>query len=803
MSALTSQKGRPRQWIRKVLRVLLVFTVLALLGGGVLYGWLYKNILSTLPTDLSGLRDFRPITSVIVYAADGSQVDEFYLERRIWVPLDELPEHVWQAFLQAEDRRFFKHEGVDLLGIARAVVVNLRAGEVQQGGSTLTQQLVKNLLVGNEVSYRRKIREAVLSWRLENELSKQEILELYLNFVPLGSGNYGVEAASRDYFGVSARNLDVGQAALLAGLVPAPSRYSPRSNARIARDRRELVLERMVRSGLVSPEVAELARKAPVLIDREGMEEDRPALSYVTEVRRQIRALFGDEVPFALGLRVQTALDLELQRVATEAVREAVDAHLARVGPLGPRRNLSPAEQAAFLQQAPGFSHDPETGDLLPPAPGQCFEALASEGDLARLTAGPWSFSIDPAGRRTPVLVADPEEDPEPLDEVVAAGDVLSVCLKEESQVVLDRRPWAEGAAVVIENATGRVLALVGGYNESLEGFVRATQARRQPGSSFKPYLYAAALQRGYTQLDRVLDAPLALPAGGGRWWRPGNYDGTYEGMVTLRKALAKSLNTVAVRLIVETGASEVARLAADMGVRTPLRADLAMALGASEVTPMDQAIGFSTIARDGVTMEPVYINALHDAEDRLLARAGQSVSVEGYGVRTLPGGPGQRALPAGVAYELKDMLREVVREGTARRARRTDLDRAGKTGTTNGFQDAWFCGFTPNYTVIVWVGTDGTRTLGDKETGARTALPAWITIVDALGEPPGTLFTPPPEVALVPLDGDWVAVPRGSIPERVLRVPELGRAPLPSFGGRARARGAQSPSVLTFSAPE
>lgn len=767
---------------RRLARWLLALAVVAAVIGAAGYVWLDRTILQSLPTDLSDVREMRAPSSVTVFAADGSQVDEFYLERRVWVPIDELPRYVWMAFVQAEDRRFFAHKGVDLLGIARAMVVNLQAGEVQQGGSTLTQQLVKNMLVGKEKSYRRKIREAVLAWRLENELSKMEILELYLNFVPLGSGNYGVEAAARDYFGLSARNLDVGQAALLAGLVPAPSRYSPRANPEIAAERRALVLDGMVRDKVIRREVAEGAKDGPVLVDREDRPEDRPALGYITEVRRQIRGMLGDEIPYTLGLRVDTPLDLKLQEVATRAVREAVEAHRLRAGPLGAVRRLPPERWDAFLARGAGLSLDLETGVPLAPDPDQCFEALVGEGaDLGQLLAGPFVFALAEADRSTRVQTGVEDEGPQPLEEVVQAGDVLQVCAREAGSVALDPRPWAEGAAVVVENATGRVVALVGGYRESLEGFVRATQARRQPGSSFKPYLYMAALLHGRTQLDAVLDAPVALPAGGGRWWRPSNYDGKYEGALPLRRALAKSLNTVAVRLILETGAGEVTRVAAEMGVGTPLRSDLTIALGSSELTPMDQAMGYSTIARDGVRMDPVYIDALL-TEGRPLAKAGEPVVIDGWRAARLPGGPGVRALPAGEAYELKDMLTEVVRAGTAKKALRPDRDRAGKTGTTNGFQDAWFCGFTPNYTIVVWVGTDGTRALGDSETGGRTALPAWITIADALNEE-GARFQPPPEVALVPLGGQWVAVPRGKIPASALSVPTLGDAPLPAFG--------------------
>ena len=782
------QRSRLRRFFRALSRVIAVLLVLGLIAAGLGYRWLDQTVLANLPTDLSSLRDFRPLTAVRVFARDGSQVDEFYLERRVWVPIDELPEHVWRAFLVAEDRRFFEHEGVDFLGIGRAILVNLAAGQVEQGGSTLTQQLVKNLLVGKEKSYRRKLREAVLAWRLERSLSKREILELYLNYVPLGSGNYGVEAAARDYFGVSARNLDPGQAALLAGLVPAPSRYSPRANPALARERRRIVLDGMVTDGLIRRELLPLFNDAPVLNWREGVVEDRPALAYVTEVRREVRRALGSELPFSLGLQVHTALDLEVQRVAEDAVRTALEEHLARQGVRGPTRRIEPDERDAWLQSAPGFAVDAKTGFPLPPTVGMCFEALVPDDrDLHKLQAADLTFDLNLNDFATLVASDEPETPPRPLSEVVLAGDLLRVCVAEGGGVELAARPWAEGAAVVMENSTGRIVALVGGYQDSLEGFVRATQARRQPGSSFKPYVYAAALLHGHTQLDTVLDGPISMPAGGGKSWSPHNYEDSFAGPVLLRRALAKSLNTVAVRLILETGAAEVARVAAAMGVRTPIRTDLTIALGSSEVTPMDQALGYSTIARGGLTADPVFIDGLADAEGAPLGQAGGEVLVDGHVRAELPGGPGTRALPAGVAYELLDMLRGAVQSGTARKAKVDGLDRAGKTGTTNGYQDAWFCGLTPRYTVVVWVGTDGTRPLGETETGARTALPAWMQIVDALNEPVGSRFAVPAEAVFVPLDREWVALPRGSVPSGALSVARATDAPLPAFGARVR----------------
>ncbi|MCB9761615.1 MAG: PBP1A family penicillin-binding protein [Alphaproteobacteria bacterium] len=777
------RSSKLRRILRALARATALVTLAALVAGVLGFLWLDRNILSTLPEDLSSWRGWRPPTTCKVYAADGSLVDEFWIERRTWVPLDELPEHAWQAFLAAEDRRFFEHQGVDPLGILRAMVVNLQAGGVRQGGSTLTQQLVKNLMVGDARSYERKLREAVLAYRLERELSKHQILELFINFVFLGSGNYGLEAASQDYFGVSARDIDPGQAAMLAGLIPAPSLYNPRNDPLRAAERRAIVLRAMVAAGSLPEADVEGYLDDPVLTPgRPRVDPGRDA-SYPTLVRRELRRLLPGLVAFEQGIQLRTALEPAIQAEAEAAVREALRALVERQGRQGATRRLPPDQRDAFLRRAPRLRRSPQ-GEPLAPGVGECFEAIVPEPvDLERLGAGPFTFALREADRVAPVRDPEGEAGPAPLRTRIRPGDVLDVCLEASGQVALSEAPWAQGAAVVLENRTGRILAVVGGQEVALEGFVRAAQAERQPGSSFKPYVYAAALLSGRSSLDTVLDAPISLPAGGGKSWSPQNYGGGYAGALPMRSALARSLNTVAVRLAMEVGPAEVVRLARAMGVRTRIREDLTIALGSSEVTPLDQALGYATIARMGQPVDPVFIDAVVGRDGQVLARAGEPLVLGPKATVVLPGGPLPRALPAGVAYELADMMREVVRAGTARRAWDPDYDRAGKTGTTNGFQDAWFVGFTPRYTVAVWVGTDGTSALGSSETGGRTALPAWLRIVQALDQPAGERFMMPAEATLVRVNGQWMGFGRGRVPASALRAPVTPRGtPLPDF---------------------
>ncbi len=767
--------------------------ILAIPTGWYGYSWLDSEILSTLPQTFDKDAVFHFPCSVQVFAADHSRVDQFYLERRVWVPIDQLPPVVWQAFVASEDRRFFEHEGVDPIGIARALVVNLRGGGTRQGGSTITQQLVKNLLVGKEKSYRRKIKEAVLAYRLERELGKMQLLELYVNYIALGNGNYGVEAAAQDYFGISARELNAGQAAMLAGLVPAPSKYSPRHDPGLAAQRREQVLRLMVAQGFINAVDASQFLQDPVIEPR-VTNEPGPNTSYLTETRREVRRLFGQDLPFVEGLQVHTALDPVVQRVAEASVREALADLETRQGARGPVRNIPAAGREAFLKRGDRLQIDAQTGQFRPPRPGECFLGLWDSQGAGQLRAGPYTFTLgstdlDKKVRQAPTLDehgAQHARAPAALRAVLKDGDVLDVCATDEGtagQVQLRNRPWAEAAAVVLENATGNVVAEVGGYDVGLEGFVRATQAKRQPGSSFKPFVYAAAILHGHRQTDTILDGPFSIPGTNGRMWSPQNYDGKYHGLIPIRSAMALSLNTVAVRLGLEAGIDNVVSLANALGVRTPLRHDLTVALGSSEVTPMDLATAYSSFAREGVHIDPVYITRIEDRSGFELGTAGSTVRFPDQ-TFTLPGGQGNRVMPQADAYVVVDMMRNVFKNGTAKKGQRPGMDFAGKTGTTSNFVDAWFVGYSPRYTVAVWVGTDGTTSIGDKETGGKSALPAWSRIMEALPNVPGERFPVPDGVVLAPWSGspDWLGYVRGTVPADVLPVVAVSQ-PLPPFG--------------------
>jgi len=777
-----------RSWVRPLLaRLVVLATVSAVLGGiGLLI--LVDRVGQDLPRDLSAVREYRPPSTCRIYARDGTLVDEFYLQRRIVVPLAALPSHVTWAFLAAEDLRFYRHGPVDMLGIGRALLENLRGGEVKQGGSSISQQVVKNLFLTPERSYKRKLREAILAWRLERELTKDQILELYLNLIYLGGGNYGVEAAARGYFGKSAAELDLAEVAMIAGLIPAPSRYSPYRAWELAKDRQRLVLRRMMDGGFVDTGTAQSAMEEPLkLRDRDSL-TDRQAGSYADHVRQLVRRWFGDRFIFDEGLQVYSALDVPLQRKAEESLRAGLQAHRKRQGPQPPGRALTEEDAARFLDQADGLPRDPRTGAPLPPVAGTCMTALIVPAYGApQLAAGPYRFRLKKEDAQSTVRAGPGSDDPRrTYFDLLQVRRSVPVCVDEvkddaapgdgepDGVVSIDPKPWSEGAFVGLEPQSGRVRALVGGYDQSLEGFNHATQGRRQPGSSFKPFIYAAGMLRGHHQGTGVVDAPIAI---GG--WRPGNYGGKYGGSTTWRTALAKSYNAAAIRIGLEAGSEAVVAVARALGVASPLRSDVTLLLGSSEVTPIEMTAAYAGFAAGGRRVDPVFIERVTDNRGKVLAVAGQPLlhaGPGGEGRTLLPGGPGASAIPEHVAYEVLDMMREVVRAGTGKRAELPDRPVVGKTGTNSDYRDAWFVGVTPELAGGVWIGTDSTWSLGKDETGGKGCAPIFHDVV-ALWPPQGRPFPVPDSVWLVPGDlpsgrpsatappGDLLAWARSDLP--------------------------------------
>ncbi len=576
-----------------------------------------------LPSRLDLKSAYRPAVVSTVYDVRGQPIGEFYHQRRIVVPLDRMPPHVIQALLAAEDSRFFAHGGVDVFAIMRAVFSNLRRRAVREGASTITQQLVRGFFLTPERTLGRKIREAILAYRVEENHTKEEILYLYLNQVYFGHGNYGIEAASRDYFGKGVDQLSLAEAALLAGLPRSPSRNSPYRDFFAATERQRYVLRRMLQEKFINEAAYQEALQTPVRLSPAPALNSQIAPYFVEYVRRVIGDRYGFDPLLQGGLQIYTTLDGDVQLAAQKALREGLNEIRLRV------RKKS----------------------------------------------------------RTP-----------PRD---AQGEV-------------------EGALLAMDPRTGMVRALVGGYDFYQSQFNRALQAKRQPGSAFKPIIYSAALEAGYSELSIVPDAPLVFRMAPGKFWRPQNYDNRFVGPVTLRSALAHSLNSVAVRLAQRVGLERVIQQARKLGIESPLEKNLSLALGSASVSLLEMVRAFGVFAGGGNLAEPLFILKVTDRYGNVLEES-EPMS--------------KAVLSPEIAYVLTDMLKNVVQSGTARAAAKLGPNVAGKTGTTSDFRDGWFIGYTPEFIAGVWVGYDDHRPLGDKETGANTALPIWLNFMTAAGQ--------------------------------------------------------------------
>lgn len=706
------QRRRRARWLGAILYGLLLAGVLGGVGVGL---YVYYFHLQDLP-DISSIKEYRPPVVTRIYARDGRQMGEFYAERRIEVPYSRLPRHLILAFVAAEDARFFEHPGVDIFGIIRAFFRNLEAGEIVQGGSTITQQLVKRILLTSEKSFGRKIKEAVLAYRIDNYLSKEEILELYLNQIFLGHGAYGVEAAAQEYFSKHVEDLTLAEAALLAGIPKAPSRYSPYMNPRHAKERQAYVLRRMAEVGFISQAEAQAALRQEIKLkpQRPGWIKE---CGYFTEhVRGLLEERFGRDRVLNLGLRVYTTADVDLHRIGQQAIREGIDGLVRRNGYRGPLRHVQGKERLAYQQRLERYYQK------YPPRKGQLANALVTH--LDRKT-GQVHLKL---GNYAAVLVRQEGRSP---DTGFRPGDVVAVRLLEEDKArklwraAAEPAPLVQAALLSMELETGKVRTLLGGKDFTDSTFNRATQARRQPGSAFKPIIYAAAVERGYGPNSIVLDEPLSLPGGrAGQAWSPQNYDHTFSGPITLATALAKSRNVPAVRMMMSLGVNATLEMARNLGITSPIYPNYASALGASEVTLLELTRAYSVFPNRGALVEPLFIERIEDRDGRVLYE----------------GRPQKRqALTPQSADIMTQLLVGVVERGTATRVKVLGRPVGGKTGTTNKTKDAWFIGFTPSVITGVWVGMDEERSLGPKETGSQAAAPIFISYMkEALkGRPP------------------------------------------------------------------
>ncbi|MBI2897527.1 MAG: PBP1A family penicillin-binding protein [Deltaproteobacteria bacterium] len=679
--------------------------------------------------DVSALSSaYRPYQTTRILARDGEVLAEIFEERRTVVPFEDVPERVLKAVLAAEDADFYRHEGLDYAGMVRALLVNLREGSFTQGGSTITQQVVKNLLLTPERTIERKVKEVLLARKLEQSLSKDEILFLWLNQVNFGDGRYGIQEAARYYFGKDVGELSLGQAALLAGIPKAPSHYSPRHDLEAARERRDWVLGEMVRKGLADDEQAASARQEGVRLAPERTEELGCAPEVVAIAQKVLRERVGAEAARRGGFTIETAIDAGLQRVARRSLQEGLRELDARHGyALGAATKTKRAARSrpALTRTAPRVGHTAVA------------EVTRVDDDqrLARVrVAGVEGLvRLDRESRYVPASKR--------ASELLRPSDRVRVTMQNAAHGVEPARMrlagGPEGAAVLLDARTREVLALVGGYEAMPLGFDRATSAARQPGSAFKPIIYSAALNtRRFTPATILYDTPEVFER-----WRPRNFESwEYRGPVRLREALAQSINIAAVKLLSEVGVESAVAYAHALGIESELTQTLSLALGASEVSPIELANAYGVFASGGMSQPELLVTKIRDSRGREIGLP--------------PRRPAQRVIGQDEAYLLTSLLTSVVDHGTGRAARRLGRPVAGKTGTSNDARDAWFVGYTPDLVACVWVGFDDHSPLGPGESGAKSALPIWVELVAAAeASHPAASFAVPAGIVTARID--------------------------------------------------
>ncbi|MBI2952396.1 PBP1A family penicillin-binding protein [bacterium] len=730
-----------RAWIKGLLLLFLLFD-LAVVG----FVGVYRHYNRKLPKDLTLIQDYDPSVLSQVFAADGTVIGEFFIQRRVVVPLDSIPKVVIQAFVAAEDARFFEHSGVDYLRILKVFIKNLELRRRPQGGSTITQQIAREFFLTREVSYTRKIKEAILAYRIERELSKAQILYLYLNNHYLGHGAYGVEAASQNYFGRHVSEIGLAEAAMLAGLLTAPSYYSPHINFKGAQNRQIYVLRRMYEEGFISLREAQRAAAQDIRIVSWEDVNDQVAPYFVEYVRKAVRAKYGSESVYRAGLQIYTGLDVQTQRAANRAIQEGLrDLDQGR-GFRGVSGYLKPGEVEPFLRRQTEeirrakLGVQPRRGVEARLDVNEKIQAVVSEiDDHIRLRIGPFKAILDEEGsgwaRR--VAVAEGVSAERSLRSTLKPGDVVEVRVQQYDRgryiVALAQDPRLQGALIAIDPSRGYVRALVGGYDYRKSEFDRAVQARRQPGSAFKPIVYSAAIDSlGYTQTTVVLDAPITIGN-----WSPRNFQNKFLGPQPLRNALAKSLNSVSVRLAERLGPKAIIDRSRRLGIASPLPQNLTIALGSTGISLLELTNAYTVFAAGGRRIEPVFITMIRDRNGQVLedSRFVNGFAPESSGTELGPAGRAVRspapeyAISPQTAYVMTNMLQAVVQRGTASKVKSLGRPAAGKTGT-NGLTDVWFVGYTPELAAGVWVGYDDRRPLGSNYTGGHVAAPIWLNFM-------------------------------------------------------------------------
>ncbi len=798
-AVLPAPRPRRRRRLRRVsvLRLLLLLIVYGASLAAATGYFVVMTINEDLPHDLTQLLDYQPYRKSVVLATDGDEIGTFSIENRQVVPLERIPGHVAAAFLSAEDRRFYKHPGFDPVGIVRAAIRNFRSsGEIRQGGSTITQQIVKQTLLAGEEGdlsdtgmspeqlratkklqkYRRKMKEVLLAVRLERELTKADILSIYLNHVYLGHGAYGVGAASEAYFGKEVEDLTVAEAALLAGLVASPSKYAPTHDMKLARVRQRYVLGQMREDHYISDAAYTAALAEPIALVDDSDLNHLASPYFVEYIRKVATKRYGNNELFKGGLKFYSTLDRDVQATAEAALRHGLDSLDRKLGFRGPIGTVAKSERGAW---AKGPAH-PLTGatddttalaDQLLPEQRYAAMVVARRAGAVTVELGPRRLALVEADARDVIAWRGATNQP------VQLGDLLAVRLApDRTAATLAQRPTLQGSVIVMEPHTGRVLALVGGYDWTASQFDRATQARRQVGSSIKPFVYSAFVESGRTPVEHMHDGPFSVQTATGTW-TPANYGDRYFGDVTLMTALAYSLNTISVQIAVQVGIDRIIEIMRGFGITSPIPRHISISLGTPDLTPLEVATAYAGIANGGRRVTARFYDLVTDPGGKVVDD-----------LRSRPMGP-QVTAPE-VDYVIVNLMKGVVQRGTARGAQGLGRPVAGKTGTSANFKDVWFNGFTTDLLCSVWIGRDDSTPIGDRITGGGAALPIWLEVMQK-SHPPTTIrdWQPPANISFARVDprsGDpagvsadvntavWMPFVRGTLPGRFLSGPAV-----------------------------
>jgi len=701
--------------------------ILIFLTSGVLFSfaliigilWVYSNKLP----DYKFLKMYKPAVSSKLYSGGGELVSDFSSEKRIFVPHDSIPKVVINSFLSAEDKNFFYHPGVDAKGIVRATinnVSNIIYSKRLEGASTITQQVAKNFLLTNEVSINRKIKEAILAFRIERALSKERILELYLNQIYLGEGSYGIASASLEYFDKPISKLNYAEASLLAALPKAPSKYNPFKNADLAKHRRNLVIKNLLENSYINEEKYSELINSEIKLRKRKKKYLEDARYYVEDVRKYLVEKYGFNKIYKQGFTIKTPINLELQSIATQSLREGLEEYDKRKGWRGPILNKKITDK--WNKNLKKYKLEKTIG-----------------WDLAIVKKiNKFSVEIETEKKNQGIIKYDDASwTKKELDKIFKIGDVVYVKNIKDNLYSLKQIPKANGGIVILNPYTGRVLAMSGGFSFKLSEFNRATQAFRQPGSAFKPFVYALALENKFTPSTLVLDAPVVLDQGEDlKMWKPENYGKKFYGPSTIRTGLEKSRNLMTVRIAQEIGIDKIANFAKSLKIYDNPEELLSISLGSAETTLLKLTSAYSSFVNGGKLVEPIFLDRIQDSEgntifnsEKRFCKKCKEISHLGKDVPKIEDNFIQ-IFSEETAYQITSMLEGAIQRGTGRKLKDLNLDLAGKTGTTNENTDAWFVGFTSNLVIGVYVGHDEPKTLGKYETGAKTALPIFKSFI-------------------------------------------------------------------------